>query len=136
MISSTCFGYSDLEVSKFCFKVPARRNGDCTSPNQGGMNLKVSTCNESLSLIQWNRSASQSASQICTSKKACLMSPPKATGLRASFVEVAQSLRNRSMKGTLCCFSYNCFVRQITFSFPLSLIAHSLHNIFFQLVLD
>ena len=68
------------------------------------------------------------------------MSPPNATGLRARFVEVAQSLRNRSMKGsmkgTLCCFSYNCFVRQITFSFPLSLIAHSLHNIFFQLVLD
>ena len=119
MISSTCFGYSDLEVSKFCFKVPARRNGDCTSPNKGGMNLKVSTCNESLSLIQWNRSASQSASQICTSKKACLMSPPKATGLRASFVEVAQSLRNRSMKGTLCCFSYNllfCTADNIFFS--------------------
>lgn len=60
--------------------------------------------------------------------------PNQHTG--ASFVEVAQSLRNRSMKGTLCCFSYNGFVRQITFSFPLSLVAHSLHNVFFQLVLD
>ena len=91
MISSTCFGYSDLEVSKFCFKVPARRNGDCASPNKGSMNLKVSTCNESLSLIQWNRSASRSASQICTSKKACLMSPPKAAGLRQFQTSTLQS---------------------------------------------
>ena len=41
MISSTCFGYSVLKVSKCCFKAPARRNGDCTSPNKAFVDLKA-----------------------------------------------------------------------------------------------
>ena len=52
MISSTCFGYSVLKVSKCCFKVPARRNGDCKSPSKALVNLNVSVCDEYLSFIQ------------------------------------------------------------------------------------
>ena len=108
MISSTCFGYSVLQVCKCCCKVPLRGNADCRSPNEVRLNLKVSTCEESLALIQWNRKVSRSASLSGTCKKACLiMSSHKATGLRrfltitlqSKFVEVAQSQSNLSLKG-------------------------------------
>ena len=112
MISSTCFEYSFVKASKSCFKVPVRRNCDCTSPNKAYVNLKVSTCDESLPLIQWNFNVSRSASLIRTWEKACLiMSPHKATGSRRfrtstlqrkwNFIEVAQSLSNHSSKGHL-----------------------------------
>jgi len=91
MISSTCFGYSILKVSKCCFNVPARRNGDCKSPSKALVNLNVSTCDEYLSFIQWNRSAPRSASRIRTWKKACLMPPHQATCLRRFRTSTFQS---------------------------------------------
>ena len=66
-LTSSVSGLSDGRSSSYLsnyVKVPPKRNGDRTSPNNTGTNMRTSMLSGFLSLKQWKRNESQSYSGV------------------------------------------------------------------------